>query len=625
MNQDTSAAAGLSLAADFATPSRADWEREVLKVLNRRRPEGKELGIEQAYKRLTSHTVDGLEIKPLYVHDDAPAELGYPGVAPFTRGTTIRLGTMDHSWHIAQLHETPDADATRRAILTDLERGGTAVWLRVDPDAVAPSDVATVLADVLLDLAPVHVSSRTDQLAAARAVAAVFAASDKDPAKFRGTLGVDPIGFAALHGTTPDLSVLAEAVELAKPYPNVRPIVVDATVFHNAGAGDVQELAYAIASGTEYVRALVAAGLSADEAFEAIYFRVSTTTEQFLTISRLRALRTLWNRVGEVLGVDAARRGAPQHAVTSLRQISRDDPFVNVLRATIACFAAAAGGAGTQTVLPLDAAIGLPNDMTRRIARNIQVVLSEESNLARVNDPAGGSFYVESMTAQMGEKAWELFGQLDEAGFAAAVADGTVAAQIAETNAARAKLLATRKLPLTGVSMFPNHTEVLPEREPRPEAPVLAGLVPVRDSQVFEDLRDRSQAMAEAGKAPVVMLACLGARRDFGGREGFTSNLFHVGGIDTPLAEGTEPADFARQLTENGAKVAVLCSSAKVYAAQGLDVAKALREAGAERVLLAGQLSELGTDEIDGIIDGNVFDGMDVVALLTNTLDHLEA
>lgn len=625
MNQDAGGTADLTLAADFNTPTRADWEREVLKVLNRRRPEGKELGIEQAYQRLTSHTVDGLEIKPLYTRDDAPDELGFPGVAPFTRGTTIRLGTCDHSWHIAQLHEDPDVALTHRAILTDLERGGTAVWVRIDPDAVAAADLAAVLADVMLDLAPVHVSSRTDQAAAAKALLALYAASDRDPAQFRGTLGVDPIGLAALHGTAPDLSGLAEIVELAGPYPNVRPIVVDSTLFHNAGAGDVQELGYAIASGVEYVRALTEAGLSADDAFDNIYFRVSATTEQFLTIARLRALRTLWARVGEVLGVAPQRRGAPQHAVTSLRQISRDDPFVNVLRGTIACFAASAGGAGTQTVLPLDSAIGLPNDMTRRIARNTQVVLAEESNLARVNDPAGGAYYVESMTAQLAEKAWALFGSLDESGFASAVADGTVAAQIAETNAARAKALATRKLPLTGVSMFPNHTETLPEAKPRPAVPEFAGLVPVRDAQVFEDLRDRSDAARAAGNAPTVLLACLGTRRDFGGREGFTSNLFHVGGIDTPLAEGATPDDFARQLAEAGTGVAVLCSSAKVYAEQGLAVARALKDAGATRVLIAGQLKELGADDTEGLIDGNVFDGMDVVSLLTDTLDLLEA
>ena len=623
MSDQATSAADISLAADFTTPSQQDWEKEVLKVLNRKRPEGRELDIDQAYKRLTSTTVDGLTIKPLYTIEDGVEELGYPGVAPFVRGTTVRTGEMD-AWEVAQLHENPDVTEARRDILNDLERGNTAAFVRVDPDAVRVEDLANVLDGVLLDLAPVYVTSRTQQLEAATKLAETFRAASVDAESIRGNLGVDPIGAAALAGTTADLSVVAKAAELADGLPGVTPLVVDSTIYHNAGAGDVHELAYAIAVGVEYVRALVEAGVSVDDAFGSVIFRVSATTDQFATIARLRALRGLWSRVGEVLGVTESRRGAIQHAVTSLREISRDDAYVNILRGTIATFAAAAGGAEIQTVLPFDTLAGLPTDMSRRVARNTQIVLAEESNIGRVNDPAGGSWFVESLTRQLSEKAWAIFQALDADGFAAALADGTVKAQLDELNAARAKQLATRKIPLTGVSMFPNYTEAKLERKARPEAPELAGLQAVRDSQVFEDLRDRSDAARAAGNEPKVMLAALGARRDFGGREGFTSNLYHVGGIATVLAEGSSPEDYVRQLKDNDAKVVVLVSSAKVYADQGVAVAKALREAGAEEVLVAGQIKELGEGGADAV-DGNVFDGMDVVELLTNTLNKLGA
>ena len=623
MSDQATSAADISLAADFTTPSQQDWEKEVLKVLNRKRPEGRELDIDQAYKRLTSTTVDGLTIKPLYTIEDGVEELGYPGVAPFVRGTTVRTGEMD-AWEVAQLHENPDVTEARRDILNDLERGTTAAFVRVDPDAVRVEDLANVLDGVLLDLAPVYVTSRTQQLEAATKLAEIFRAASVDAESIRGNLGVDPIGAAALAGTTADLSVVAKAAELADGLPGVTPLVVDSTIYHNAGAGDVHELAYAIAVGVEYVRALVEAGVSVDDAFGSVIFRVSATTDQFATIARLRALRGLWSRVGEVLGVTESKRGAIQHAVTSLREISRDDAYVNILRGTIATFAAAAGGAEIQTVLPFDTLAGLPTDMSRRVARNTQIVLAEESNIGRVNDPAGGSWFVESLTRQLSEKAWAIFQALDAEGFAAALADGTVKAQLDELNAARAKQLATRKIPLTGVSMFPNYTEAKLERKARPEAPELAGLQPVRDSQVFEDLRDRSDAARAAGNEPKVMLAALGARRDFGGREGFTSNLYHVGGIATVLAEGSSPEDYVRQLKDNDAKVVVLVSSAKVYADQGVAVAKALREAGAEEVLVAGQIKELGEGGADAV-DGNVFDGMDVVELLTNTLNKLGA
>ena len=133
MSDQATSAADISLAADFTTPSQQDWETEVLKVLNRRRPEGKELNIDQAYKRLTSTTVDGLSIKPLYTIEDGVEELGYPGVAPFVRGTTVRTGDMD-AWEVAQLQENPDVTESRRDIHNDLERGETAVYLRIDPD-----------------------------------------------------------------------------------------------------------------------------------------------------------------------------------------------------------------------------------------------------------------------------------------------------------------------------------------------------------------------------------------------------------------------------------------------------------------------------------------------------------
>ena len=351
-------------------------------------------------------------------------------------------------------------------------------------------------------------------------------------------------------------------------------------------------------------------------------FRVSATTDQFLTISRLRALRTLWSRVGEVLEVSDDNRGAIQHAVTSLRELTRSDAYVNILRATIASFAAAAGMAEVQTVLPFDTVWGLPGEFSRRISRNVQVLLSEESNVGRVNDPAGGSWFVESMTEQMCEAAWKVFQELDAEGFAKKLADGTVAAQLDELNVNRAKLLATRKLPITGTSTFPNHLEGdVTTARPRPEAPQLNGLKPIRDAEVFEALRDRATAAKEAGNAPTALLACIGQRRHYGPREGFTSNLLHVGGIETQLVESTDPLEFARQFTESGAKLAVLCSNAAMYAEHGMAVAKALKEAGAQRVLLAGQLKELGAEHPESVIDGNVFDGMDVVELLESAFD----
>ena len=608
----------LTLAGDFAAPSRQDWETEVLKVLNRRRPEGRELTIKQAMKRLTTTTADDLVIEPLYTADDR--DLGHPGVHPFTRGTSLRTGAI-HAWDVTQLHEDGDVAFSNAAVLADLARGATSLWLRVDPDAIAPADVAGVLAGVLPELARLRVSSHTDQDAAAAALAQVWRASGR-ASQVGGSLGLDPLGHQALTGATPDYAPQRRWVQTGlAEFPRARAIAVDVLPYDAAGAGDVDLLGFAIATGVEYLRDLEQAGISPGAAFSQIAFRVPANADQFLTIARLRALRRLWARVGEVSGVPAAKRGAVQLAVTSWRMITRHDPWVNLLRNTIATFAAAAGGAESITVLPHDTAWGLPTDFSRRMARNIQLLAAEESNLGRVADPAGGSWYVESLTDQLARRGWERFRELEVAGgMGRALSDGPVAEAIDRTVSARAVRLANRSQPITGVSMFPDTGEHPLEVRPRPSVPRFGGLRQHRDSEVFEALRDR---VAAATERPVVFMACLGARRDFGPRQQFTSNVLLVAGIEHPASEGGNVEQIVEQVGATGASAVVLCSSAKVYQADAIAVAKALKKSGVRTVLIAGRRAETGSDEADDVIDGEIFDGMDVAGFLSGTLDQL--
>lgn len=609
----------LTLAGDFESPTNQQWADAVAKVLNKGRPEDKQLSGDAAVCRLETTTVDGLKAEPIYTKADANYELGVPGVAPFTRGTTVRNGQMD-AWDVRALHEDPDAKFTREQVLADLEHGATSIWLRLDPDAIAVTDLEDTLKDVLLELTKVDVSSRTDQVGAAEALLKLFESSDKPKNHLSLNLGLDPIGLAATTGKPADLSVLPGFVKSLEGYAKSRAIVVDGTVWHNAGAGDVHEVAWLLASAVEYVRTLIEAGISADQAFDTINFRVSAVTDQINTIARLRALRLAWNRVGEVFGVAADKRGARQHAVTSWREITRDDPYVNILRGTISAFGAAVGGAEAITVLPFDTAWGLPSQFSRRVARNTQVVLAEESNIGRVNDPAGGSWAIEAMTHQIAEKAWQQLQAVEaDGGMVKALSGGKIAADLAPINAERAKRIATRKEPITGVSEFPNPAELpLSDARPRPDLQ-RAGIAWHRDSEVFEALRD-----ATAGKDAKVFLACLGTRRDFGGREGFASNYFHVAGLATPMSEGGSAGEIVAAWQKAQTPVVCLCSSAKVYAAQGFDVAKALKDAGAKQVLLAGNIKELGDVNTEGVIDGTIALGKDAVAGLNEVLDTLE-
>ena len=605
----------LVLAGDFASPDRQDWEAEVLKVLNRRRPPGTEIPIDKAMGRLRTTTVDGLVIEPLYTASDADM------ADPLTRGALAATG---ESWDVRALHEDPDVAATNAAVLDDLTKGATSVWLAVGAAGVPVGRVADALAGVRADLAPVAVSSVDDPEAAAEALLGWFAAAEAGVVG--GNLGVDPLGFAAAHGTPADLTGLAGWVSRVEGLAGVKPFVVDVRVYDEAGAGDVDQLAIAVASGIAYVRALVEAGISAEQAFGLLEFRVTASADQFTTIARLRALRTLWARVGEVLSVPEAARVAVQHAVTSRRMITRDDPWVNLLRGTIATFAAAVGGAAQVTTLPYDDAFGLPSPVSRRLARNTQLVAAEESNLGRVTDPAGGSWYVESLTDQLATKAWVKVQEIEAAGgMADALASGLVTGWIAAVVSERGKRLATRKQPITGVSMFPLAVETVPEgTKPRPAAGQLGGLQPLRDSAVFEALRDRTaQQTASTGSQPGVFLACLGARRDFGARETFVANLLLAGGLAHPSAEDTDAAGYVAAAKAAGTPMVILCSSAKQYAAQAVEVAQALKDAGIAHVWIAGKKTEIGNDDAAQIIDGEVFDGMDVVTFLSDTLDKL--
>ncbi len=618
----------LELAEGFPSLTHEQWQGLAAKVLNRKAPPDRQVDGPTAEAKLRTTTVDGLVINPVYSPDGDVKPLGVPGAMPFTRGNALR--DPQQPWDVRQVFDNPDPAAAAQEVLTDLERGVTSLWLRVGPGAIPADKIADVLADVELDLAAVVVSAVGDSDAQRATAAALRQAWDERGAAktaVSGGFGIDPIGAYARYGGDLDLAAVAEEVRVAlDEYPKVRALVVDATAYHDAGAADVDELGCAVATGVAYLRELDAAGISPEQAFGQIEFRVAATADQFLTIAKLRALRRLWARVGEACGVPEKARGAYEHAVSSWRMMTRDDPWVNMLRGTVACFGAAVGGAESITILPFDSVIGIPDVLGRRVARNTQIVLAEESNLGLVTDQAGGSWYVEALTDDLAVKAWAWLQEIEAAGgMAQALTDGLVAQRLAQRTADRDVLLANRRQPITGVSMFPMVGEVPLVRPARPAGPSGQGpLTPRRDSEIFEALRDRSTATAkESGSPPKVLLVCLGSRRDFGAREGFASNVLAVAGIETPRVESSDPAEIAEAARTAGATAAVLCSNATVYAAQGKAAADALRGAGVGTVLIAGQAKELGDDA--GCVDGMIRDGIDIVATLSTLLNDLGA
>lgn len=606
----------MALAAGFPQSSPDEWAEMAAAVVNKSRPEDRKVDGAGAREVLTSQLPGGASIDPIYWPEQGAA-LGLPGAMPFTRGRGPR--NPDLPWDLRQLHDDPDAATSRQAVLADLEHGVSSVWLQVGADGIAAADVPEVLTDLMADLAPVAVSSLDDQSAAAAALVAVWEAKGVDPTVVRGSLGHDPIGKVAVLGGAPDLAPLADAVATCTSrFIGVRAITVDTRVHHDAGASDQDEIALALSTALDYVRHLSESGVEPAEAFRRIDFRVSATADQFVTIAKLRALRRTWARVGEVLEVPEADRGAWIHAVTSWRMQTRTDPWVNLLRDTIACFAAAAGGADAITVLPYDHALGLPTTFSRRVARNTQSLLASESNVARVADPAGGSAYVESLTDELARSAWTWFGQLDAAGGAAAgLASGAIAERLAATRAERDAVLATRELPLTGTSTFPLAGEQLLERTPRAQVTEdvsgqAHGLPRRRDSEIFEALRERT-----AGGDISVPVLALGPAREHTARLTFISNLLGVAGIRPDVTEVAGPDDLAS--AAQGAPVAIIASSKKGYEALAEASVSSLRDGGVGRVLVAGSTRELG----DVTVDGEIRDGIDIVAFLDDLLGLL--
>lgn len=582
----------------------ADWEKATAGVLRKTKKLADDAPDHDVWRLLAHETLDGISITPLGTPSLTAdlADPGLPGRAPFTRGSAASREL--EGWDVRGWFTDPDVDITADHVLTDLENGVNSLWITVGDGAVPADALARILEPVFLDLAPVVLDAPDDPLAAAHALDVVIADKSVDAA--RGTnYGADPIGASVRRSGDTELSTAVAVAELAKAR-GVRGIVLDATAVHDAGGSEVQELAYSLAAGATYLRALVDAGFTVDEAADQIDVRYAATDEQFTTIAKLRAARRLWNRLLELSGVAADARGQRQHAVTSRPMMSAYDPYVNMLRTTIATFAAGVGGAEAVTVLPFDEPLGLPEQFSRRIARNQSALLISESHVAKVFDPAGGSYAVEKLTDELARSAWDHFGHVDGAGgIVALINSGALAGRIANIVDAREAQIAVRARPITGLTEFPNLHEDQPERRPYGREPVVH-----RYGASFEAMRSEPVA------APV-FLATLGSVPQHTARATFMANLLAAGGIDTVAAGATEGVDDVVAAYKDADEPAVACLAGPdaLYADRGTEVVTALRGAGAQHVVVAGR-NDVGADDSAAV-------GVDALDFLRRTREEL--
>jgi methylmalonyl-CoA mutase len=650
-----SATEDLRMAADFAPASHDDWRKLVDGVLKG-----------ASFEKLVSKTYDGLRIQPIYPRASGAAPVaGRAEAAP---------------WQIIQRIDHPDAAVANAQALHDLENGANGLTLlfagangaRGFGLEASAETIERLLEGILIDagiaielnigpqsrMAPIHLVEFIKQ-------------RDIDIHKCDIRFGIDPIGTWAVWGSSAFnwsemTATMTSAIKFLAAQGFKGPFApADGRVIHDAGGSEAQELAFVLAVGVAYLRALEGAGIALDEAQGMVYARLCADADQFLSLAKFRALRLLWARIEQSCGL--VPKPLFIAADTAWRMLTQRDPYVNMLRATIAVFSAGLGGANSIAVLPHTLALGLPDGFARRVARNTQLVLLEESNLAKVSDPAAGAGGIEALTHELCEAAWTQFQEIERAGGAyPALINNVIQPKVAETRTARQASIAGRREVLTGASEFPNLQEARATvLKAKPLAPIrygtpkirFAALEPIRLAAPFEALRDQSdRLLAETGARPKIFLAKLGTPADFTARATFAKSFFETGGIEAIDPEGFLPSpggggtssaeqpptptlrvdpphqggrveeagdDSSDQLAAlvtafkaSGATLACLCSSDKIYAADATAAAKALQSAGARHIYLAGRPGEREAELRDAGVQDFIFAGGDALALL---------
>jgi methylmalonyl-CoA mutase len=610
----------LPLAAEFPPATREDWLKLVRAALK-----------DRPFERLIAKTYDGIPIEPLY-----PRAVGAKPVAA-RRGPWTVQARVDH----------PDPAVANAEALHELENGATGLTLVCAGSLNAngygiggsADTLKRVLEDIYLDAdvtIDFNVSPETRDIV--RHFAALVKTLGIDASSVSMLGSINPLGgMAAAGGTNQRWSELAKTFsgfigELAGQGFRGPFAAADGRIVHNAGGSEAQELAFVIASAVAYLRALDAHGIALDAARGMIYFRLAADADQFLTIAKFRAVRLLWARVEAACGLQP--KPAYVSAETAWRMMTKRDPHVNLLRTTIATFSAGVGGADAVLTLPFTAALGLPDRFARRIARNIQLLLLEESNVAKVGDPTAGSGAIEDLTEKLCRTAWTQFQEIEASGGAgAALEAGIIQERIAAVRAEREAAVARRKDSLTGTSDFPNLTEMpvavldVPPASAKAQSVSITfpALPRIRLAEPFERLRDASdKILAATGARPKIFLANLGTLAEFTARATFAKNFFEAGGIEAITSDGFKSRDeMIAAFRTSGTRLACLCSSDTVYEREAADAAKALATAGATHIYLAGRPTDQVPYRAAGI-GTFIYAGCDALAALKAAYDMLE-
>jgi methylmalonyl-CoA mutase len=554
------------LFTEFTAPTRQEWLDKI----------GVDLKGADFNKRLVWRTNEGFNVQPFYRREDVLALKtpdSLPGEFPFVRGNR----TDNNVWYVRQNIDASDPAAANAKALDVLNKGVDSLGFHIPADKVSAQTVDTLLKDIRCDIVEVNFSTcKRHSVELAELLVAYYEKKGYDKEKIVGSIDWDPMEKIVMQGkdVTALLPLAKDLVKAASSLPHFRVIAVNAAALNNAGAYIVQELGYALSWGNEYLQQLVDAGVDVTLAAKKIKFNMGISENYFMEIAKFRAARLLWAEIVKQYGpkCDCACQMCV-NAVTTSYNMTMFDSYVNMLRSQTETMSAALAGVHSIVVTPFDVAYEQPTEFSERIARNQQLLLKEESHFDKVVDPAAGSYFLEELTAQLAQAAWQLFLKIeDEGGFLAAIKAGSVQDDINATNVKRHGDAAKRKEFVLGTNQFPNFTEKSDGKEPishacgcsTHDATPFKRIEATRLAADFEQLRMETE---RASKTPVAFMLTIGNLAWRQARAQFSSNFLACAGykiIDNlgfdSVEEGVDAALKA------GADIVVLCSSDDEYA-----------------------------------------------------------
>jgi methylmalonyl-CoA mutase len=565
------------LFAEFPPISTNEWEE----VINR------DLKGADYDKKLVWKTMEGFNVRPYYRAEDLEAirnAHSMPGTFPFLRGTQ----PQGNNWLVRQDFDACDTETTNAKAVDALKNRGVESVGFITCTDCEPSLLG--LSKLLNQINPNIHEVNFESDCTSRKILPIFIdyinSVGIDPKKAKGSFNYSPIAAFSLKGKfCVDAKTAAartkEVIEKGRDLPMFKLIGIRGDIFRNAGSSVVQELAFSLAMGVEYINWLNDQGISSEEAIEKMKFTFAVGSSYFMEIAKFRAARFLWAKIAEAYG--CKDKGAICiHAVNSKWNKTVYDPYVNMLRTTTESMSAVLGGIHSLTVLPFDAPYQKQTTFSERVARNQQIIIKEEAYLDKVADPAAGSYYIESLTQSIIEHSWNLFNKVQEmGGYVEAFTKGFIQQEIKTVASTRESNIATRRQTVLGTNQYPNFGEVTDQKVVTADVvkkaegvksaeSICEPLTIYRGSQAIEELRFKTDS---SGKRPKVFMLTLGNLAFRRARAQFSCNFFACAGFEVIDNIGFKTVDEGvKEALDAKSDIVVICSSDEEYETLAIEV-----------------------------------------------------